>query len=150
MPSYILGAVPSAAMNLVFPLAIYAAVCAHLGQPLAFPSDLRSWEATHVGSSAMLNGYMEEWAVFQEGAAGEKFNTVDSSPFTWGGFWPKFAAWYGIEAGRPSLDDAVYTEMTTKYDPPPRGYVGSPYHLCPAAFCLCLSSSGIGSLHICC
>lgn len=73
-------------------------------------------------SSAMLNGYMEEWAVFQEGAKGEKFNTVDGGPFTWGGFWPKFASWYGLEVGRPK-DGDEYFEITTQYDPPPRGYV---------------------------
>lgn len=123
MPSFICGAVPDAAMNFVFPLGVYASVVRHLGQKLEFPSDLTSWENSMVGSSSMLNGYMEEWAVFQEGASGEKFNTTDGSPFTWGGFWPKFARWYGVEAGRPDLDDSVYRKVTTRYDPPPRGYV---------------------------
>lgn len=122
MPSFICGAVPDAAMNFVFPLGVYASVIRHLNQKLEFPSDLTSWENTHVGSSSMLNGYMEEWAVLTEEAGGEKLNTVDSSPFTWGNFWPKFARWYGVEYGRPDMDDSVYTKVTTQYDPPPRGW----------------------------
>jgi hypothetical protein len=123
MPSYILGAVPDAAMNLVYPLGIYAAVTAHLGATLDFPADLQAWEATSVGSSSMLNAYLEEWAVLNEGVKDEKFNAVDGGPFTWGAFWPKLAGWYGVEVGRPSLDHDAYTEVTTRFDPPPRGYV---------------------------
>ncbi|KAF2642750.1 hypothetical protein P280DRAFT_273298 [Massarina eburnea CBS 473.64] len=123
MPSYILGAVPDAAMNLVYPLGIYAAVTKHLNQPLEFPSDLNSWEATHVNSSSMLNGYLEEWAVLTEEAENQRFNTVDGSPFTWGNFWPKFATWYGLSYSLPSLEPADYPiSITTSHDPPPRGF----------------------------
>jgi hypothetical protein len=101
MPSYILGAVPDAAMNLVYPLGIYASVKKHLGEVLEFPSDLQSWEAPHVGSSSKLNGYLEEWAVLNEGTKNQKLNAADGGPFAWGNFWPKFAGWYGLEAGRP-------------------------------------------------
>ncbi|ORY12819.1 NAD dependent epimerase/dehydratase family protein-like protein [Clohesyomyces aquaticus] len=122
MPSFILGAVPDAAMNMVFPLGVYAAVQKALGKPLEFPSDLKSWEATHVGSSSMLNGYLEEWAVLSDGAKNQKLNAADSSPFTWGNFWPKFAKWYGVEWKGPEMDDKVYTSVTTRFDPPPRGF----------------------------
>ncbi|KAI6859963.1 hypothetical protein KC338_g7153 [Hortaea werneckii] len=44
MPGPILGAVPDAAMNAAFPLAVYATVCKKLGQPLAFPGDINSWQ----------------------------------------------------------------------------------------------------------
>lgn len=124
MPSFILGAVPDAAMNLVYPLGVYASVTAHLGETLEFPSDLSSWEATHCASSSMLNGYLEEWAVLTEGAADHKFNAADSSPFTWGNFWPKFAAWYGVEPGLPDMDLSKYKTITTRFDPPPRGFGG--------------------------
>ena len=126
MPSYIIGAVPDAAMNLVYPLGIYAAVTKHLHEKLEFPADMQAWEATHVGSSSMLNAYLEEWAVLKEEAANEKFNAADGCGFTWGNFWVKFARWYGLEAGRPSLNEADYTKVTSKCDPPPRGYT-SPF-----------------------
>ena len=122
MPSFIMGAVPDAAMNLVYPLGIYASVIAHLKSILEFPTDLKAWEATHVGSSSMLNAYLEEWATLTDGAKNEKFNAADSSPFTWGNFWAKLASWYNVPCGRPSLEMADYRTITTQYDPPPRGF----------------------------
>lgn len=122
MPSGILGAVPDAAMNLVFPLGVYASVQKHMGQKLEFPCDLAAWEATRCLSSSMLNGYMEEWAVLNDGAKNERFNTMDGTTFTWGNFWEKLAGWYGIGYERPSMDANVYTEITTRFDPPPRGF----------------------------
>lgn len=121
MPSYILGAVPDAAMNLVFPLGIYASVTKYLGGRLEFPADLQSWEATHVGSSSMLNGYLEEWAVLSEGARNEKLNAADGGPFTWGNFWGKFAGWFGVEGGVPEMGEEGWVEVRTRADPPPRG-----------------------------
>jgi hypothetical protein len=114
--------VPDAAMNLVFPLGVYASIQRHLGEKLEFPCDLNSWEATRCLSSSMLNGYMEEWAVLTEGAKNEKFNTMDGTTFTWGNFWRKFSSWYHIPYERPIMNDDVYTEVTTPFDPPPRGF----------------------------
>jgi hypothetical protein len=42
MPSFILGAVPDAIINAAYPLAAYAAVCAHLAEPLDFPGSVES------------------------------------------------------------------------------------------------------------
>jgi hypothetical protein len=122
MPAGILGAVPDAAMNLVFPLGVYASVQKHLGEKLEYPTDLNSWEITRCMSSSMMNGYMEEWAVLNEGAKNEKFNTMDGTTFVWGNFWPKFASWYDVGYERPSMDNSAYTEITTRFDPPPRGF----------------------------
>lgn len=122
MPCGILGAVPDAAMNLCFPLAVYATVQAHLGKPLEFPGDLVSWQNPQDQSSAMLNGYLEEWTVLREQEAlGEKWNAVDGSPFTWEGFWPRLASWYGLEWRMPKADGLQ--SMKTPHDPPPRGSV---------------------------
>lgn len=122
MPAGILGAVPDAAMNLVFPLGVYASVQKYLGEKLEFPSDLQAWEANRCMSSSRMNAYMEEWAVLTDAAANEKFNTMDGTTFTWGNHWPKLAKSYGIDYERPSMDDSVYTVVTSKYDPPPRGF----------------------------
>lgn len=122
MPAGILGAVPDAAMNLVFPLGVYASVQKHLGEKLEFPCDLHAWEVNRCMSSSKMNGYMEEWAVLNEGAKNKKFNTMDGTTFTWGNFWPKYANWYSMEYTRPSLDEAAYTRIVTKHNPPPRGF----------------------------
>lgn len=122
MPSFILGAVPDAAMNVVFPLGIYASVQKYLGEKLEFPCYLDAWETTRCMSSSMMNGYMEEWAVLSDVAKNEKFNTSDGTTFAWGNFWPKYAKWYNMEYERPSMDSSAYTEVTTRFDPPPRGF----------------------------
>jgi len=123
MPAGILGAVPDAAMNLCFPLAVYATVQAYLKKPLEFPGGLESWQNVQDQSSAMLNGYLEEWAVLRDQKGlGEKFNAADNSAFTWEGFWPRLAAWYGAEWQRPS--EGGLQTLKTPYDPPPRGYGG--------------------------
>ncbi|KAH7083414.1 NAD dependent epimerase/dehydratase family protein-like protein [Paraphoma chrysanthemicola] len=122
MPSSILGAVPDAAMNMVFPLGVYASVRKHLSEKLEFPCDLKQWENTRCLSTSMMNGYMEEWAVLSDVAKNEKFNTMDGTTFSWGNFWPKYASWYGIEYETPSMDSNAYTEITTRFDPPPRGF----------------------------
>jgi hypothetical protein len=122
MPSGILGAVPDAAMNLVFPLGVYASVQKHLGEKLEFPCDVSAWDATRCLSSSMMNGYMEEWAVLNDVAKNEKFNTMDGTTFSWGNFWPKFAGWYATDYATPSMDESAYTEITTRFDPPPRGF----------------------------
>ncbi|KAB2572423.1 putative nad dependent epimerase dehydratase family protein [Lasiodiplodia theobromae] len=121
-PSFILGAVPDAAMNLVFPIAAYAAVCKHLGQKLEFPGNLEAWERPLDLSSAMLNGYQAEWAVLDDGAANEAFNAADGSTFTWGQIWPRLAARYGVEWSGPELDETTYEIMTIPRDETPRGY----------------------------
>ncbi|KAJ8118577.1 hypothetical protein OPT61_g454 [Boeremia exigua] len=122
MPAGILGAVPDAAMNLVFPLGVYASVQKHLGEKLEFPCDLKAWETNRCMSSSKMNGYMEEWAVLTEEAKNEKFNTMDGTTFTWGNHWPKLAKSYGIDYDRPSIDESVYTVVKSKHDPPPRGF----------------------------
>jgi hypothetical protein len=107
-------------MNLCYPLAVYATVCKHLGEPLRFSSDLAAWEVQTDQSSAMLNGYMEEWMVLNDHTANEAFNTADDAAFTWGKFWPKLAGWYGIEYVKPD-PDAKYTEIKSG-EQTPRGF----------------------------
>ena len=120
MPSFILGAVPDAAMNVCFPLAVYAAVTKKLGEKLEYPGDLRSWEAPQVQSSSIMNAYLEEWAVLTEDAKDQKFNAFDDSSFTWGKFWPKLAKLYGLEWTHPD-PQGQYKELPQKYETPPRG-----------------------------
>ncbi|KIW06944.1 uncharacterized protein PV09_02605 [Verruconis gallopava] len=125
MPSFILGAVPDAAMNVCLPLAIYASVTKHLGWKLEYPSDLNAWECPQSQSSSMLNAYMEEWSVLTPEAKNQKFNAFDDSAFTWGKFWPKLAAVYDVEYTRPNPDDK-YIEIPHPYPMAPRGFGPNP------------------------
>ena len=119
MPGPILGAVPDAAMNVAFPLAVYAAVCRKLGQPLEYPGDGAAWQMNQSMSSSMMNAYMEEWAVLF-GPPDQKYNTGDSSAFAWEKFWPRLAGWYGLESSGPQDDDEYVLVAETRFVP--RGY----------------------------
>ncbi|KAI1846416.1 hypothetical protein JX265_011905 [Neoarthrinium moseri] len=119
MPGAILGAVPDAAMNMAFPLAVYASVCAELKQPLEWPSGVEAWQMHSSMSSAMLNAFMEEWAVLTPAAENQRFNTSDDSLFTWEGFWPRLAGWYGVDWKGPD-PEATYVERQVPHNP--RGY----------------------------
>lgn len=122
MPCGIVGAVPDGAMNLAFPLALYCAIQAHLGQPLEFPGGNAEWQNPQDQSSAMLNAYMEEWSVLiEQKSLGEKWNAIDNSAFTWEGFWPVLAKWYGIDYTGPKTEGLK--SFQSAHDPPPRGYV---------------------------
>jgi nucleoside-diphosphate-sugar epimerase len=119
MPGPILGAVPDAAMNAAFPLAVYAAVAKHRGVPLEFPADIASWQMHQSMSSSMMNAYLEEWSVLTPKAENQKFNAWDSSAFTFEAFWPRLAGWYGIEWKGPD-ENAKLIEKETRFNP--RGY----------------------------
>lgn len=122
-PSWIPGAVPDAAMNLCLPLAIYATVQKHLGNSLDYPSDLAAWESNQTLSSAQMNAYTAEWAVLS-GNVNQSFNAHDDCVFTWGKFWPKLAARFGVAWNGPDTGTgaAGFKELTTPYNPPPRGF----------------------------
>ncbi|KAF2088625.1 hypothetical protein K490DRAFT_39201 [Saccharata proteae CBS 121410] len=123
MPACILGAVPDAAHNLCWPLAVYAAVCRRLGARLEFPGDLSAWETLQDQSSAMLNAYLAEWCVLVEGAAGERFNACDGSAFTWGALWGRLGEWFGVGWEGPREDgEGVYKEVVLPGKATPRGF----------------------------
>ncbi|RFU24187.1 hypothetical protein B7463_g12150, partial [Scytalidium lignicola] len=120
-PGAILGAVRDAAMNLLYPLAVYATVQAKMNAKLEFPGDMASWDREFTQSSAMMNGYLSEWAVLTPAARNEAFNAADTSPFTWGEFWPVLARWFNLPYGVPDVS-GNYRETILPYSTPPRGY----------------------------
>jgi nucleoside-diphosphate-sugar epimerase len=121
-PGYILGAVPDAAMNISYGLAIFAAVQKELGRKLAFPGDVRAWEALKDLSSAELIGLHAEWAMLTDGAEDHILNIADDSPFTYGKFWPVLASWYDLEYAVPESDTSKYRTLKMPIEPPPRGF----------------------------
>ena len=120
MPGPITGAVPDAAMNYAYPLAVYASVSKKLNQTLEFPGDIAGWQMYQSMSYAMMNAYLEEWSVLSS-PPNERYNAWDGSAFTWEGAWPRVASWYGIESQGPTCDEK-YNEVTTRFNP--RGYGG--------------------------
>lgn len=121
-PSHIAGAVPDAAMNLCYPLAVYATVQKYLNKPLEYPGGLEAWETNVSISSAHANEYLAEWAVLTEQTKNETFNSTDDCLFTWSKLWPKLAERFRIPwTGPHTSDEAPYATITFPTDPP-RGY----------------------------
>lgn len=120
MPGPITGAVPDAAMNYAYPLAVYASVSKRLGAALEFPGDEASWQMNQSMSYAKMNAYLEEWSVLS-GPPGERFNAFDGSAFTWEAAWPKVASWFGVQSQGPQ-EGVEYTSAGTRFNP--RGYGG--------------------------
>ena len=121
-PGFIVGAVPDAAMNLTYGIALYASLSKELNKTLDFPADIAAWEAEKHLSSAMLIAYHAEWTVLTEGAKDQILNIADDSMFTYGKFWPVLAQWYGLSYGVPSPDTDAYRTFTMPQAPPPRGF----------------------------
>ncbi|KAK0650023.1 hypothetical protein B0T16DRAFT_389965 [Cercophora newfieldiana] len=121
-PSYIIGAVPDGSLNHLVGFGIYAAVQAHLNQPIRFPGDYGAWDREQVQSTALLNAYFEEWMVLNENAANQAFNIHDGQCFTWGRLWPMLARWYNAAWVPPESDESKYRVMTLPNPSTPRGH----------------------------
>jgi len=122
-PAWIIGAVTSAQINALQPLAVYAAVQAHKGGPLHFPGTYDSWLGVCEHSTAMLTGYLSEWAVLEEACQNQKFNASDGCPLPANRLWPELARWYGTESVmRPELDESKITTVDPGNVPTPLGY----------------------------
>jgi hypothetical protein len=66
-------------------------------------------------STAMLTGYLSEWAILESSTANQKFNASDGCPLPVNRLWPKLARWYGIsdsDVGRPETDERKYTVVS--------------------------------------
>lgn len=124
-PSWIVGAVPDSQLNHLVGIGIYAAVQAHLGQPLRFPGDYSAWDREMVQSTGTLNAHFQEWLVLSHHTMNEAFNIHDGQSFTWGRLWPSLARWYGIDWEPPSTDEANYRMIKSPSQHTPRGYVNS-------------------------
>ncbi|KAK5684168.1 hypothetical protein LTS10_004032 [Elasticomyces elasticus] len=122
-PAWIIGAVNNAAMNALHPLAVYAAVQAHKGEKLDYPGDFNAWMGVTEHSSAMLTGYLSEWAVLEEKCANHKFNASDTCPLPNNRLWPELARWYGCDGyGGPELDESKLNVIDPGDVPTPLGY----------------------------
>ncbi|CRG91224.1 putative protein C757,02c [Talaromyces islandicus] len=115
-PAWVLGAVPNAQMNALLPVAIYAAVQAHKGEPIYFPSDWETWQYEGHHSTALLTGYLSEWAVLEEKAKNQAFNAQDTGPMTWDRLYEELVRWFSVEKGivPPEEDSTKFEELVGK------------------------------------
>lgn len=115
-PAWILGAVSNAQMNALLPVAIYAAVQAHKGEPIAFPSDWETWQYEAHHSTALLTGFLSEWAVLEDKAKNQAFNAQDTGPMSWDRLYEELSRWFGVKKGivPPEEDLSKFEESVGK------------------------------------
>jgi nucleoside-diphosphate-sugar epimerase len=105
MPGAILGAVSTAQMNMIYSLAVYAAVQAHKKEPLKFPGDWDSWQQELTVSSATLTGYLSEWAILEDDCANQRFNAADGETISWDRILHELARWTGAKGVEGPVED---------------------------------------------
>ena len=112
-PAWILGAVNNAQMNALHPFAIYAAVQAQKGEPLYFAGDWDDWQGESHHSSAMLTGYLSEWAVLEDKCKNEAFNSQDTGAVSWDRIYEELVRWFGVDKGihPPEEDRSKFHEF---------------------------------------
>jgi hypothetical protein len=100
-------------MNALHPLAVYAAVQGQKGEQLYFPSDYETWSRQCFHSSAMLTGYLSEWAVLEEKCKDEAFNSIDTGAISWDRLYGELTRWFGVEKGIhvPEEDSSKFQSM---------------------------------------
>lgn len=115
-PSWIIGAVNNAQMNPLHPIAVYSAVQAYRKEPIRFPGDWSTWQIECHHATAMLTGYLSEWAVLEDKCKNEAFNSQDSSPMSWDRLYEELARWFGVENGfrGPEEDESRMQILTGK------------------------------------
>lgn len=128
-PAWVLGAVNNAQMNALLPIAFYAAVQAEKGEPLHFPSDWDVWQHEGHHSSAMLTGYLSEWAVLEDKCRNQAFNSQDTGALTWDRLYEELVRWFDVKKGvyPPEEDSTKFTVSEGKAGKEtPMGYVHFP------------------------
>lgn len=113
-------------MNALHPLAVYAAIKAHQNRKLDFPGDISAWLGVSEHSTAMLTGYLSEWAVLEDKCMNQKFNASDTCALPNNRLWPELARWYGCSEGYglPEEDESKITTIDPGDKPTPLGYGG--------------------------
>lgn len=110
-PFAIIGTAPRAQINTFYCFAAYAAIQAQKGEPLKFGGDFDSWQYEVCHSTALLTGYLSEWAVLEDKCANQSFNAQDGGGISWDRFFEELARWFGVEQGvvGPETDLTKYT-----------------------------------------
>ena len=86
-------------LNVLKPIAVYAALCKKLGLPLRYPGPEGAYRAVHCATDVELLNKGMLWAATTPGAANEAFNMVNGDFFRWEHLWPRIAEYFGLAAG---------------------------------------------------
>ncbi|KAH7141678.1 hypothetical protein EDB81DRAFT_898904 [Dactylonectria macrodidyma] len=114
-PFGIIGTAARAQINAFYCFAAHAAIQARKGEPLRFGGDFESWQFEACHSTALLTGYLSEWAVLEEKCANQAFNAQDGGGLSWDRFYSELARWFGVEKGVVGPDEDASKFNTIKF-----------------------------------
>lgn len=100
-PHTVCGFAVGMPLNLVPVIAVWAAVSKELGLPLRFPGTEGAFRAIFQVTDAALLARATVWSAESEAARNQAFNITNGDYFRWQNLWPRFAAFFGMEAGPP-------------------------------------------------
>jgi nucleoside-diphosphate-sugar epimerase len=100
-PEAVCGFAVGNPMNLMMAIAVYAAICAELEVPFAFPGKPRAWTALYEVTDARILAQAAAWAATTPSCDGEAFNITNGDVFRWRNLWPKLADAFGLAQAEP-------------------------------------------------
>src|SRR6478609_51413 len=104
-------------MNFALTVAVQAAICKELGQPLIFNGSDTQWNGlTDVSDSTIVAKQMI-WASTTPGIGNEAWNVANGEVFRWRVLWPKLAQYLGVDwEGFVDKPRTAVEQMTGKQD----------------------------------
>lgn len=124
-PNVITGSRDRVGPNFISTIGAYAAICRHLGLPLAFPGKPGNYTSLQDVSDANLLAKAIFWMCNSREAENQAFNVTNGDVFRWETLWPKVARHFDMEADGVRymsliqwMDDKedVWNEIVKKHD----------------------------------
>jgi nucleoside-diphosphate-sugar epimerase len=82
-------------------IAVFAAIQRELGAPFNFPGSAAAYNAHTQFTDLALLARAVAWMAQEPRCANQEFNIVNGDYPRWSELWPRFASWFGLEAGAP-------------------------------------------------
>lgn len=98
-PQTVCGFAVGFPMNLMTVIPVYALICKELGLPLRFPGKPGAYGALYQVTESRHLARALVWAASEAGCANQAFNITNGDFFRWQHLWPRFAAFFAMEAG---------------------------------------------------
>jgi len=95
--------------NIGLLIAVYAAVQRELGQPLGYPGTAKSFDVATQFTALPLLVRALTWMAGEPRCANQAYNVVNGDAPRWSGLWPRFASYFGMQAGPAQPVDLAVT-----------------------------------------
>ena len=98
-PTGVCDTAPGITRSMISLICAYAALSKELGLPLRFPGTPGNYTALYQCTDALQLAKATTWMATAPNCANQHFNVTNGDVFRWCNLWPKFADYFGMEAG---------------------------------------------------